>query len=283
MPGKFRNRILIVVITVLLLAAVLLLSSLPGSPINDLTSPISAFLEPVQKSLIGASDQVTGFFETLREGMRIRQENRDLLQENASLRNQIAQLEEAGRQYAELKEAFQLKDQFDGYDILGARVMTREIGAWFDVFRIDLGKTDGIGVTETLSFAVVDAQSRLIGRVLSTDAVSGKVLPLLHEGFAVAAKVNKLNGALMSVRGDFDLKEQALCTVYQIPANADLQVGDELVTSGIGGLFPAGIKIGTIVSISDKDTREQRSAILKPYADLENLSTVFVMRGKEQP
>ena len=281
MPGRFRNRIFIVVFTVLLLASVILLSSLPGSPLNDLTSPISAFLEPVQKGLIGVSDQVTGFFESLREGMRIRQENKDLVDENAGLRSQIAQLEEAGRQYAELKDAFQLKDQFDRYDILGARVMTREIGTWFDVFRIDLGKMDGLSVTETLSFAVVDARSRLIGRVLSTDAVSGKVLPLLHEGFAVAARINAVNGALLTVRGDFDLKEQGLCLVSQIPANAELQVGDELVTSGIGGLFPAGIKIGTIVSIKDTETSDQRTAVLQPYADLENLSTVFVMRGKD--
>ncbi|MEA4888207.1 MAG: rod shape-determining protein MreC [Clostridiaceae bacterium] len=283
MPGKVRNRIFIIVFTTLLLLAVLLLSSLPGSPLNFLTSPISAVLEPVQKGLIGITDQITGFYESLTEGARIRQENQSLEDENAGLRNQIAQLEEAGRQYEELKDAFKLKDQFDSYTILGARVMTREIGTWFDVFRIDLGTKDGLTVTETVSFAVVDAQSRLIGRVMSTDAVSGKVLPLLHEGFAVSAKVNIVNGSLVRVRGDLDLKGEGLCLVDQIPANAKLQVGDELVTSGVGGLFPAGIPIGKVVSISDEETKDQRRAILQPYADLENLTTVFVMKGKTTP
>lgn len=281
MPGMVRNRIFIIVFTTLLLLTVILLSSLPGSPLQTLTSPISAALEPLQKGLLGITGQVTGFFESLTEGARIRAENQELLEENAGLRSQIAQLAEAGRQYQELKDAFQLKDRFDRYDILGARILTREIGTWFDVFRIDLGSGDGLAVTENLSYAVVDAQSRLIGRVLSADLVSGKVLPLLHEGFAVSGKVNVVNGALVRVRGDLDLKEEGLCLVDQIPANASLQVGDELVTSGVGGLFPAGIAIGRVLSITDADNRSQRQAILQPYADLENMTTVFVMKGKD--
>ncbi len=280
LPKLVRNRIFVIVFTTLLLLTVLLLSSLPGSPLNLLTSPVSALLEPVQSGTRQLIDKVTGFYESLTEGIRIREENQALQTQNAELRNRISQLEEAGRQYEELKSAFALKDQFDQYQILGARVLTREIGSWFDVFRVDAGTADGLTVNETLSYAVVDAQSRLIGRVLSTDAVSGKVLPLLHEGFSVSGKVNVVNGPLLRVRGDLDLKAQGLCLIDQIPSNASLQVGDEVITSGAGGLFPAGIPIGKIVRIINKDARDQRQAYLQPYADLQNLTTVFIMKGK---
>lgn len=281
MPKRIKNRVFIIVFTTLLLLAVLLLSSLPGSPLNFITSPVSALLEPVQKTITGIAGQVTGFFETLAEGMQIRKDNQELIEENAALRNRISQLEEAGRQYEELKDAFKLKDQFENYQIIGGRVLTREIGSWFDVVRIDIGSSDGILVSETVSYAVVDAQSRLIGRVQSADAFSAKVLPLLHEGFAVSGKVNEINGALLRIRGDVDLKEQGLCMIDQIPTNASLQIGDELITSGAGGLFPAGIAIGKIVAVIDNDVRDQRQAYLEPYADLQNLSTVFVMKGNE--
>lgn len=281
MPKRIKNKVFIIVFTTLLLLAVLLLSSLPGSPLNFITSPVSALLEPVQKTLTGIAGQVTGFFETLAEGMQIRKDNQELIEENAALRNRISQLEEAGRQYEELKDAFKLKDQFENYQIIGGRVLTREIGSWFDVVRIDIGSSDGILVSETVSYAVVDAQSRLIGRVQSADAFSAKVLPLLHEGFAVSGKVNEINGALLRVRGDVDLKEQGLCMIDQIPTNASLQIGDEVITSGAGGLFPAGIAIGKIVAVIDNDVRDQRQAYLEPYADLQNLSTVFVMKGSE--
>ena len=91
----------------------------------------------------------------------------------------------------------------------------------------------------------------------------------------------KSTGRCCRVRGDLDLKEQGLCLIDQIPSNASLQIGDELITSGTGGLFPAGIAIGKIVAVIDNDVRDQRQAYLEPYADLENLTTVFVMKGNE--
>jgi rod shape-determining protein MreC len=275
-----RSRIFTVVLTTLALLALILLSSLPGSPISQLTSPFTGILEPVQKGVRAIVDGVDGFFEALVDGIRIREENQTLKLENANLKNQISQLQEAGRQYDELKSALQLKDTYDRYEVVGGRVMTREIGSWFDVLRIDLGTRDGLVVTETASFAVVDAQSQLIGRVLSTDLTSAKILPLTHEGFAVSSKVDAVNGSLMRVHGDLDLQHQGLCLVDQIPVNASLHVGDTLVTSGLGGLFPAGIVIGEIVQIRDSDVSLQRQAVLRPAAELQNLSVVFVMKGR---
>ncbi len=281
MRGLGRNRIFLLVFVSLLLVTVILLSAIPGSPLNFLTSPLSVVLEPVQKTLTGAADRVIGFYESVRDGQRIRRENRQLLEENVLLRSRIDQLEEAGRQYEALREAFQLKDRYAGFEIVGARVLTREIDLWFDVFRIDIGSRDGVVVTETRSFAVVDARSRLIGRVLSADLVSAKVLPLTHEGFAVSARVNTPDGMLLRVRGTLELKEKGLCLADQIPPTAALQPGDEIVTSGDGGLFPAGIVIGKVLSVQETETRTQRQALIEPYAELDQLTTVFIMKGTE--
>ena len=274
-----KNRIFAIVLITLLLLAVTLLSTLPGSPLSFITSPISVLLEPVQKGLSKTVDQVNGFFSALSESIVIREENQRLQAENAELRSQIDQLAEAGRQYEELKSAFKLKSRFDAYEIVGGRIMTREIGSWFDVFRIDVGSRDGFRVTETMSYAVVNSQSQLVGRLMATDLASAKVLPLLHEGFAVSAKVNTVSSPLFRVRGDFDLKEQGLCLIDQIPLNARLQIGDEVITSGSGGLFPAGIPIGRIVQVLENADRNQRQAYLQPYVDLENIQTVFVMKA----
>jgi rod shape-determining protein MreC len=279
--GVFQNKIVVVVFTTLLLFAFIILSSIPGSILNNLTTPVSIVLGPVQKAIYTEMTRAGDIYAAFREGLRIRTENEKLRTENAALKNKITQLEEAGRQYNALKDALLLKDRYDNYTLIGSRVLTRGIGSWFDVFRIDSGQKDGLNVTETTSYAVVDAQSRLVGRILSTDLTTARILPLLHAGFAMSAKINTVTGALVRVRGDIDLKERGFCAIDQIPTSAVIRVGDEIITSGAGGLFPAGLPIGVISEIRDTGTRLNRTAIMKPYIDLESIDTVFVMKGKE--
>ena len=69
--------------------------------------------------------------------------------------------------------------------------------------------------------------------------------------------------------------------VDHIPDQVNLQVGDELVTSGEGGLYPAGIPVGVIVSVDDSSALN-RYATLKPYVDISALKDVFVMVPKDQ-
>lgn len=274
-----RTRIFTAVLISLILVTLILFSSFPGSPLNHLTSPLSVVMLPIQKTFSNAADKVTGFWDSLTDGISIRNENKSLQLENAALRNQVTQLQEAGRQYEELKLALQLKDEFDRFEIIGARVLTREIGSWFDVFKIDLGTRDGLSVSENQSFAVVDAESRLVGRVLSSDLTTAKILPLLHEGFSVSARVDEINGAIVRLRGDIDLKSEGLCIIDQIPASADIRVGDKLKTSGMGGLFPAGIDIGVVVEVKSDNLPGQYTAVVKPSSEIDNVSVVFVMKG----
>ena len=68
--------------------------------------------------------------------------------------------------------------------------------------------------------------------------------------------------------------------VDQIPMTASLHVGDVLVTSGLGGIFPAGIEIGEIIEIREALSVQNRQAILRPSVDMQNVSVVFVMKGQ---
>ncbi len=265
----------------LLIVVVIIMSTIPGNPVQSITSPISVVMDPVQKQVKGFGEGISDFFVAVTEGMEIRKENEALKAEIAQLEYQVAQGEEAVRRWEELKDAFQIKDTFENYEIIGASVLTREADEWFSVFRVDLGENDGFFVTEEMSYAVVDARMNLVGRIMSTDPESAKVLPMLHEGFSVSAKVNTVNGAVVRVSGETILKQDNLCKVTRIPDNIELQIGDELVTSGQGGLFPAGIPIGVVVSV-DYTSDLNRFAIIKPYADIGEMKDVFVMISNDE-
>ncbi len=276
MRRLLSNKLFILLLVTLLIVAVIIFSSIPGNPIHGITAPFSYVLDPLQKGIKSIGDDISGFFVSVSDGMSIRNENEALKAEIAELEYEVAQGEEAKRRWEELKDAFQIKDSFENYTIIGTAILTREADEWFSVIRIDSGKNDGISVEGEESYAVVDARMNLIGRILSTDSESAKVLPLLHEGFSVSAKVNTVNGAVVRVTGETTLKQEGLCKVSRIPELVDLKVGDELVTSGQGGLFPAGIPIGVIVSV-DYSSDLDRFATLRPYVNITEIKDVFVM------
>lgn len=280
MHRLLSNKIFLVLMLTLLIVAIIIMSTIPGSPIHGLTSPASFVIDPMQKGVKSAGEGFSDFFAAISNGMAIRKENEELKAEIAELEYQVAQGEEAIRRWEELKEAFLIKDTFENYLVVGASILTREADEWFSVIRVDLGENDGFVLAEGDSYAVVDARMNLVGRIMTTDPESSKVLPLLHEGFSVSAKVNTVNGAVVKISGETSLKQDGLCKVTRIPSTVELKVGDELVTSGQGGLFPAGIPIGVIVSV-DYSSELNRTAVLKPHVIIGELKDIFIMVAVE--
>ena len=276
------NKVFILILVTLLIMAVIIFDKIPGSPVENITTPVSVIIDPVQKLVQGTGSKISDFFTAVSDGISIRQENADLKKQIAELEYEVQQGKEAAIRWQELKDAFFIKDSFENYDIHGSSILTREADEWFSVIRIDVGSSNGIKISDiNPSYAVVDAQMNLVGRIQSTDVSSSKVLPVLHEGFTVSAKVNTVNGAIVTVHGEVELKENGLCKVDQIPDQVSLQVGDVLVTSGAGGLYPAGIPVGVIMSV-DNSSLLNRYATLKPYVDISNLKDVFIMVPKNQ-
>lgn len=278
--NKNKNTVFIVVVSTLFILSILIYSSIPGSPLNAVTSPISFVTTPIHSILLKTTSGITGFFESITNGKKIRDENLLLKDENARLVQQVKALEENGRRWDELKAAFKIKEIFSDYELLGASILTREAGDWFDVFRVNIGTRESLIIQENTSYAVVDAQMNLIGRVLSSDYTSAKILPILNEGSVISAKMNTAGGSAVRIRGDITLKSTGLCIVDKISDFTSIKVGDEVITSGLGGLFPPGIPIGVIVELRNEDQKIEKMAVLKVYADYKSLTDVFIMKGR---
>ena len=270
------NKRFLTAVTLLILLAVIVLGSLPGSPINSLLKPVGAVVNPVQKAVKYSGNSISAFWAALTDGIAIRNENEQLRAEIAELQYQLNQNEEASIRYEELQEAFHIREVFSNYDIFGASVLSRESDEWFSVIRVGAGNSDGIYLEQGQSLAVVDVRMNLVGRVIEVNEYDSDILLLLHEGFQVSGKVNAVNGATFLIVGDASLKQQGLCLVTGIDPDTIPNVGDEIVTSGDGGLFPQGIPIGVIESV-DTSNELNITATLRPYSDIEDLNDIFIM------
>ena len=276
MKKLFKSKWFIAVIVLLLLAAGSILSLLPGSPVKNLLKPVQLVGSPTQSIVKRAGDTLSDFWSAITDGIAIREENKALKEQIADLRYRLTQNEEAALRYEELKEALHIKDMFSNYVIYGASILSRESDEWFSTIRLNTGKADGIVLEEGNSYPVLDVEMNLVGRVIETSDTESRVLPLLHEGFAVAGKVNAVNGATFMVIGDAELKRQGLCLVKEVDEDVKLEPGMDIVTSGDGGLFPEGIPIGVIVSV-DYSNPSEITATLKPNSQIGKLEDVFIM------
>lgn len=276
MRRLFANKWFIVVLITVLLVAIIILGAIPNSPVNKILTPVKAVANPIQRFVKSVGTTIDDYWAAITDGVAIREENVALKEEIARLEYEATKDDEAMIRYEELKDAFHIKDSFSDYDIFGASVLSREADEWFSVIRVGAGIDDGLILENTYSYAVVDNRTNLIGRVIETNSSESKILPLLHEGFSVNGKVNEVNGAVILVSGDAALKKQGLCLVTGIGEDVVIEVGDVIVTSGDGGLFPQGIPIGEIYSVDYSDSLHPIATLI-PYASIDDLKDVFIM------
>ncbi len=77
-------------------------------------------------------------------------------------------------------------------------------------------------------------------------------------------------------------RDRSTCLMKYIPLEAEIRVGDRIVTSGMGGVFPKGLVIGTVTQVTKREADLYQEALVKPNADLMRLEEVFVIVKRSQ-
>jgi len=245
------------------------------SKLNWISNILSVPLSPIQKFFTSVGNKIDEAFSFLRDIEAIKKENEELKTRLHNLEEENRELIGYREKIKELREALNLKDIFEGYDIIGANIISRDAGNWSGIFRIDIGSKDGIGV----DFPVITSSKGLVGRVMATDITSSKVVTIIEEESSVAGWIARTGGHVI-VRGDMSLKDEGLCRMDYIPVDVEIEVGDVVETSGLGGIYPKGIVIGKVVQINKTNNELDRYAIIEPAADFKRLEEVFVMKNR---
>ncbi len=271
----FKSKWFIVILATVLILIVMGASSGKNSRLRWLNNIISVPLSPVQGFL-------TSIGQKVEDGLSFFSDIEDVRKENDILKTRVSELEKENRELSKLKDkneelrlALNLKAQFDDFSIIGTNIIAVDPGNWFNAFKVDIGTRDGVRV----DYPVVTGTKGLVGRVMSTDLTSSRVLTIIDEDSAVAGYITKSGGGYAIVRGDITLKDEGLCKMDFIPLDVDVEVGDIIETSGIGGIFPKGIMIGKVKEVRQTNSEMSRYAIIEPTADFKKLEEVYVLKN----
>lgn len=199
-----------------------------------------------------------------------------LVSENRELRNQLlianarlTRLQTAALDNAQLRELLNVAER-SGLDVQLAPILDIDLDPVRQRLVLAAGTRDGVHVGQ----AVIDAGG-LMGQVIATTGNSATVLLLTDPDHAVPVTVAR-NGVRLIVYGRGDTLE-----LRDIPLSAGVEVGDEIVTSGLGGRFPAGFPVGSITALRPDDTHAFLVGELKPAAQLDRGRDVLLLRPGE--
>lgn len=195
----------------------------------------------------------------LKENARLRQRVRDITLENMQLKAQAYE-------NISLRKELAFK-QTSSFNMLSAEVVGRKESAWFDTASINRGRDSGV---ETAS-AVVN-HNGLIGQVLLTNKFTSEIVSLTNPGSEVGAIVERSRCAGIVQGNGFDY----LVMAY-LAKDADVNVGDLVVTSGMGKVIPKGFVIGRVVEMNRSTVSMTASAKIIPSVRFDQIEHVFVV------
>jgi len=195
------------------------------------------------------------------------EQNRRLLKEVGMLRAKVASMDEAIRENERLEKLLKLKDK--SYSGVAANVVARDLSNWNAAILIDKGKRHGI----VIGMSVVDA-SGVVGKVIEVVSDRSKVILISDPNFSVAAMV-KRSREVGLVSGTLT----GQCRMRYLSSGADVQIGDEIVSSKLSSSFPAGLLLGTVVAIEKPEGSSFSTCLIKPAAPLSQIEEVIVIRS----
>lgn len=271
----FRSKWFIVSFITIILLVVMGVSANKNSRLNWLNNILSVPMRPVQGFFTTVGRKVEGTFSFFKDIEAVRKENEQLKVQVAGLEKENRELSVLRTKNEELRKALNLKEQFGDYSILGANIVAVDPGNWFNIFKIDIGSKEGVKIDAP----VVTSSKGLVGRVVSTDLTNSNVQTIIDEESAVSGWIAKAGGGHAIVRGDMELKEKGLCKMDYIPLEVDVEVGDIIETSGLGGIYPKGILIGEVIEVRKTNSELDRYAIIQPAADFKRLEEVYVLKN----
>jgi rod shape-determining protein MreC len=273
----FKSKWFVVSLVTIALLVVIGVSANKSSKLNWLNNILSVPLKPVQSLLSSAGREIENLLGYFQDIDALREENEALKAEVEELRKQNREYSKLKEKNDELRRALDLKAEFGDYTIAGANIIAIEPGNWFSVFKVDIGERDEI----CMDFPVVTSSGVLVGRVFDTDISTSNIQTIIDEESAVSGWIAKPGGGHAIVKGDLQLKEEGLCKLVYIPVEIDIEVGDVIETSGVGGIYPNGIVIGKVIEVRKTNSEFDRYAILQPAADFKKLEEVFILKPEK--
>ena len=233
---------------------------------------LSVVLTPLQKVTSALSGGAASVWEKYTSIDDVMDRNEQLEAENAELRQQMVDYDRIKAENDAYKALARIQDTNSEASYVSAFVIGRDPLDEFGGFTLDQGSTDGVAVND----AIISDRGYLLGVVVEVDATSCKVMTILHPSFNAAGVISRTreNGI---ITGSADYAADGQCVLTNLDRATEARKGDQVITTGLGGVFPANLLVGTVQEVVPEQSGKSSSAVILPGADPRTVKHVFII------
>lgn len=269
----FSNKKLIGwVIGIIMALALIMYSITYGS--NIVTQGVNDVTNILGRIVSYPANSINDFIDSVSDLSNTYQENQSLKQKIDTIHELEVQLSELKRDNQKMKETLKLQDTLNDYTLVNATVIARNPDTWRDVITINKGSNDGIQPQMS-----VMSDNGLVGKVMDVNPTSARVALLSNADntlVRVAAMIQNEKEPIYGTITGYDDKTNML-VMSQIQATQDIKVGDKVVTSGLGGISPNSLYIGTVEEVAMDRFGLYKEVKIRPAADTNDVRYVTVV------
>ena len=274
MRKLWKNRPMWIALVAVILLIVLAAFSASSRNVGD--GLFRTALSPVAGFLHTAQEKVGGFFVRVFTPSEIQEENEQLRKTGFLQEQKLALLDETEKENARLTELLNYVETNPNLRFVTASVIGRDSNPYVDPITLNAGSRNG--VTEKMAVITPDG---VVGRVSEVGPNWCRVRTMCDEKMRVSVMVQRTRDEGML--GGLWVQDGEIVgsTLYYLPGKADIRVGDTIRTSGIGGFFPKGLYVGTVVSVNEEG-KGTHDAIISMDVDFLHLEEALIVIGVDE-
>lgn len=269
----YKNRksgLLGIIITIIVLILIVIFSNREANT-SFFENIANKLVMPVQNGLTYLKNKVSGNSTFFTDINNLKTENKELQEKNSQLEQSLRELENIKTENETLKEYLGLTEKYGEYKTVPGYVINRDISNYSKTIIINIGKDDGIEENMT-----VIADEGLVGHVVSVTNNTAKVRTIIDTSSSISCLMSTNKDSIVC-KGILD-SDSELKAMY-ISTDANIIQGDSVDTSGLGGIYPKGIHVGTIKKIISTQNITDRYAIVETAVNFNKLNTVLVVKN----
>lgn len=268
---KSKGLRLLAVVLVVIIVAAGALHFTQGSA-GPLRSTAELLTRPFRSAITTSAAFLESAYGALYSYDALEEENTLLKNQVAELQTQLRDAKDVQEENDRLHELLGFQKKHTDFTLLDARVVERGASNWTSSFTLNRGSKDGLAVGN----CVVTEYGALVGQISEVGKDWAKLRSIIDVDTNVGATVGNAGSAAI-LAGEYSLMQKGCAKLSYLSAGTQLLAGDSILTSGKGGIFPAGLLIGTVSEVHVEAGGQLPYGVVQPACDLDNLGQVFVI------